>query len=258
MAINYKDKIIYRKSSELSDSKYRATVLYADTGKRKTTTALHMILNKGLYVAADNSWQVLLDPMHKDLLEKIDGGFVEYDSLSQLKYLEPEGRDTIVLDTVTRMADKYLNLVTEKGTWSRGTGYREVISTTDPELKGAASAASVDYLLLRDKFRPIIEQLILDYPCHIIFLMHAQFPTDMSKGAVNGSYIRPRLSPATWQIIAELANIVGYISGGKAKSGFEVNVDEASTVYLGKSQVAGIKKHLDLDDFVRIYKETLQ
>ena len=258
MAINYKDKISYLNKDSVAAGRYRTTVLYADTGKRKTTTALRMILNKGIYVAADNSWQVLYDPIHSELWDKIDGGFVEYDSVSQLDYLKTEGVDTIILDTFTAMADKYLDLILEKGTWARGTGYREVISTTDPELKGAASTASVDYRLLRDRFRPTLHRLINEYPCHVIFLMHAQFPTDMSKKAVNGNYIRPRLNPATWQIIAELANIVGYISGGKAKSGFEVNVDEASTVYLGKSQVAGIKKHLDLDDFVRIYKETLQ
>lgn len=252
MVVNLADHVKYLEPGILEISPWRCTVLYADTGKRKTTTAVRLIQNKGILVSADNSWVVLKKDIHKDLLDK--WMLVEYEGVSQLDNLKPEGYDHIILDTVTAMTDRYIDLLLKEGKWTSGkTGYREVLSTNHPELKDVVTPAGIDYHVLRNRFRPTITKLVREYPCHIVLLMHAHFPSAMDKDKT----IRPRMAPATFQPIAEMANIIGYITGGKGKSGFTVNMDESSPIYVGKCQLEGFSRTMDLEDFIQVYKETL-
>jgi hypothetical protein len=229
-----------------SRSKYWMTVLYAAVGKRKTTTACRLVKERGILVAADNSWSVLLKEIHEDLRNKVE--LVEYDSASQLLHIDFDRADTVILDTFDGMVDQYLDLLLQHAKWPKD-GYREQLVTNHPELMGVTNRAQVDYGMVRDKFSPIIETLVKK-PVHLVVVCHVNEPsptaTDKSR--------RPRLPNATWLEVSRPADIVGYIQG-EVKKGFTISVDEGSPFYAAKSRMDGLSGKVSLDEFVRVYHD---
>lgn len=247
MPIDYSDKIEYRSYSKMNISPFKTSVLYGDTGKRKTTTAFEMVLQRGLHVCADDSWKILEKDIHSDLRDMIE--FVVYESPSQLDYLKFDGFDTVILDPINIMVDVYLDLLYEKADW--GGSYREKLVTRDPELKGTSILHSMDYRVTRDRFRPIVERL-QSAPIHVIYVAHVNQPV---KGLTTDTTLRPVLPNATWQAIARPADIIGYITPGS--KGFTIGIDESSMSYAGKSRVQGISGKMSLDDFVQAYRKAV-
>lgn len=237
--------IEYNAVGDLELPRYWTTVLFGDTGKRKTTSACAMVKERGLLVSADDSWKVLDKPIHKDLKDRTD--LVVYDSASQLDFLNFGDYDTVILDTVSSMIERFLDLLHEEARWS-SPKYREAIITDNKELNGTTIIGRPDYHATRNKFRPIVERLCRKAPAHIIFTAHVGDPTedDLTR--------RPRIPNATWKIIKEFADIIGYIRP-KGKGGFSIGVDESAVGYVGKSRLDGVSGEMDLDSFVTRYRE---
>lgn len=242
------DGIAYHNIDDLQESSHKLIVLYGETGKRKTTTSIEMVKELGLYISADNSWQVLKKSIHNDLRKKVK--LVMYDGMSMFDYLDYTPYDTIINDTFTSIVDRYLDVLLVNSNW--GGKYRDKLVSDDPAFKGLSTTAPIDYKLTRDMFRPLIVKL-MELPMHKIFIMHVNDPIpglskDLSK--------HPRLPGATWQVVKEFANVIGYIEGDDRK-GFTVGMDESSMAYVGKSQIEGLSGKMKLEDFIKTYKELL-
>lgn len=227
-------------------SKYRYTVLYADTGKRKTTTAVRMVKDNGIILSTDSSWKVLDNPRHKDIRGKI-GKIVNLEGLSQLQHIDFSGFDTVIWDTVSRSVDRYLDLLYDEASW--GGKYREPISSRNDDLKGVQILAPMDYRVTRDIFRPAFRKLF-DLPAHIIFTSQHKEPI---KGLSADTAIRPDIPAATFKILADQADIIANIR--PESRNFIADTTINSLAYLGKSRIEGIEGKMDLDSFVAKYKE---
>lgn len=247
--MSLKDEIPYHDLETKEPSNYWTTVLYAETGKRKTTTACSMIIDKGLLISADDSWKVLKKDIHTDLRQKTT--LIEFDSAGMFDHIDYKGYDTVICDTFTSMVDRFLDLLYDEASW--GGKYRETLVTKNEFLKGTSTTAPIDYKVTRDKFRPIIHSLIR-LPAHKIFLMH---PNDPIPGLTKDPTRKPRLPGATWQILAEFADVIGFIEG-QDKKGFTVNVDESSTACIGKSRIQGISGRMPLERFIDVYSDSVR
>lgn len=246
--MSLKDSVEYLDLSTMKPSSYKVTVLYGKTGKRKTTTSLSLVKESGLLVSADNSWDVLEKSIHEDLRKKTT--LVIYEGLSQLRSLRFEDYDTVVLDTFDAMVDMYLDMLLQHAKWP--SGYREKLTSAHPELQNVTNRGQPDYAVVRDKFRPVVEQLVAA-PVHVVFNCHQNEPT---KGLNTDLTIRPRLPQATWLLISRPASIVGYLTTRNRE--FVINVDEASSAYAAKSRVDGISGVMPLDTFVKRYHERVR
>jgi hypothetical protein len=228
-------------------SPWWVTVLYGDYGYRKTTTACSLIQERGLLLSTDHSWKVLLDPIHKDLLRKVK--VVPLTGLSQLRYLDFNGYDTIIWDTISQSVDTYLDLLMDKATW--GGKYREKIQTKEPELTAlhTETLSLPDYRFTRDNFRPILNRLFNETSSHIVFTSQMTTPIP---GMGANQQKRPSIPEATFKIIGTRADIIGEIKPQGNK--FVVDVIQ-SLSHLGKSRISSIRGSMDQDAFVSAYKE---
>lgn len=248
--MNLRDEIKYRSLIEAKPFGYKTSVLYGTYGKRKTTSACALVKEHGLLVSADNSWQVLLKPIHEDLFNKIT--LVEYEGLSQLDYLKYEDYDTVIFDTFSKMVDNYLDLLLEEAKWPSGASggnRREKLQSTNKELKDIEVPAPTDYRVVRDQFRPILTRLI-KIPINVIFTSHRNNPTP---GLNKDTTLQPRIPDGVYSIIAEAADVIGYIEG--SRRGFTINVDNNSLSCSAKSRVSGIEGTMPLDDFIKKMRE---
>lgn len=229
-------------------SPYFITCLYGEFGKRKTTTACSLVQEKGLLISADNSWKVLRRERHGDLLDKVQ--IVGYDGLSQLDYIDFEDYDHIVCDTTSKMVDNYLDLLLDKASWG-GRNFRETLQSKEKELKGIEIPAPMDYRVVRDQFRPVLTRL-LEANVHKVFTFHVNDPIEgLSKDTVR----RPRVPASTWSMIAEMADVIGWLRGGR--KGFTISVAENSLAYIGKSRLDGIEGEMSTDAFIKAYNDNL-
>lgn len=245
-----RDAVKYKSLDEAKPFGYKTTILYGVYGKRKTTTACSLVKEKGLLVSSDNSWQVLLKPIHSDLYNKIT--LVEYEGLSQLDYLDYDSYDTVIFDTFSKMVDNYLDLLLESAKWPSGASggnRRDKLQSTVKELKDIEVPAPTDYRVVRDQFRPIVTRLI-KAPINVIFTSHRNNPIP---GLSKDTTLQPRISDGVYSIIAEAADVIGYIEGGRR--GFTINVDNNSTSCHAKSRVEGIEGTMPLDDFITKMRE---
>lgn len=241
---NLTDKAM--QSPELSP--YNIICLYGEFGKRKTTTACSLIQSNGLLISSDNSWKVLNRTQHKDLLDKTT--IVRYDGLSQLEHIEYEGFDTIIFDTFGKMVDNYLDILLDNADW--GGRYREKLSSKEKSLSGLSVPAPIDYRVTRDQFRPHLNR-IMNLPAHKIFTFHVNDPIE---GLSADTTRKPRIPASTWSMIAELADIIGWLRGGR--KGFTVSVDENSLAYVGKSRIDGIEGEMKQEDFINVYANSIR
>ncbi len=225
----------------------RVTVLYADHGKRKTTTAASMVNERGLMISSDDSWKVLLNNRHKELYKKLK--IIPYDGVSQLEYVDFNGFDTIIWDTASQSIDEYLDLLYDQGSW--GGKYREKISGNHKDLKNVSVLAPMDYRVLRDVFRPVLNRLFESTNAHIIFTSQMKEPIP---GLSKDSAVRPDIPAATFKIIGTRADVIGYIQPA-ARGKFTIDVTENSVISLGKSRIEGLQGKMDLDDFVSNYRK---
>lgn len=222
--------------------------LYGEYGKRKTTTACSLVRERGLLISADNSWKVLKRERHATLLDKVT--VVGYDGLSQLDYIDYEDYDTIILDTFSKMIDNYLDMLLDKAKWDRN--FRETLVSKEKELKGIEVPGVQDYRVVRDQFRPALNRL-MDADVHKVFTFHVNDPIEgLSKDTVR----RPRVPASTWAMIAELADVIGWLRGGR--KGFTISVDENSLAYIGKARLDGVEGEMTIDKFIEAYHNNLR
>jgi AAA domain len=220
------------------------TVLYGDFGSRKTTTACSMVNERGLLVSSDESWKVLLNPRHADLLPKLK--IIGYDTLAKMQFIDFEGYDTIIWDTISQSVDEYLDLLYDKATW--GGSLRSKITSDHKDLKGTETLGFVDYRVTRDKFRPVINKLFRETNSHIIFTSQMTEPIPN----VGNQQKRPSIPSATFKIIGTRADLIANIRSTGIK--FVADVTQGLT-QLGKSRIESINGQMDLATFVTKYKE---
>lgn len=228
-------------------SPYYVSVLYGDYGNRKTVTACSMVLERGLLLSSDDSWKVLLNKRHEDIYDKITVKTLE--GISQLKYIDLEGYDTIIWDTLSHSVDTYLDLLYDEASW--GGKFREKISSDHKDLKGLSALASVDYRVTRDSFRPVINRLFRETKSHIIFTSQIVEPL---AGLSKDEQKRPAIPTATFKIVGTRADVIARVSVDGSK-GIASVVNGKSQ--LGKSRFETIQGQMDLDKFVTAYKETV-
>lgn len=233
-------------NKDATTSAYRVTVLYGDYGKRKTTTACSLVNERGLLLSSDDSWKVLLNDRHKELYSKLK--VVKLTGLSQLKYIEFEGYDTIIWDTFSKSVDDYLDLLYDEASW--GGNLRMPLISKNPDLKGISALGAADYRVTRDSFRPTLNRLLNTVQSHVIFTSQATNPIE---GLSKNMTTRPQVPEQTFKVVGTRADIIANIRPGS--KGFVVDVTENSLAYMGKSRIEGIQGQMDLDKFVTTYKE---
>ncbi len=242
-----RDEYVQEANRDATSSRYRVSVLYGDHGKRKTTTAASMVNEKGLLISSDDSWKVLLNDRHKTLYDKLK--IIPYDGISQLEFVDFDGYDTIIWDTVSQSIDEYIDLLYDQGSW--GGKYREKISSKHKDLQNVSVLAPMDYRVLRDVFRPVLNRLFEKTKAHIIFTSQYKEPIP---GLSKDSAVRPDIPAATFKIIGTRADIIGYLQPA-ARGKFTIDVTENSVVSLGKSRIEGLEGKMDLDSFVNNYRK---
>jgi len=234
-------------NKDATDSPYRVSVLYGDYGKRKTTTACSMVDKRGLLLSSDDSWKVLLNKRHEELFHKMH--VVKLDGIKQLEYIDMDGYDTIVWDTLSQSVDTFLDLLYDKSDW--GGSYREKLKTTSDELKGLEILAPVDYRVTRDYLRPAFNRLFHDTRAHIVFTSQMTEPIPgLSKDLAK----RPSIPASTFKVVGTRADIIAHIKPGNRNT-FVADMTEGSVSSLGKSRIEGLQGSMDLDAFVAKYKE---
>lgn len=249
-----KEELVKEANADPTVDPHRVSVLYGDHGKRKTCTAVAMVNERGLLLSSDDSWKVLLNDRHKDLLTKVD--IKSLTGISQLDYIGMTGYDTIIWDTVSQSVDGFLDILYDNGEWIGRDGkpaFREHIKSTDPELKGLSILAPTDYRVTRDKLRPYLNRLFRETDANIIFTSQVAEPSPMNKDSKAQMY-RPSIPAATFKVIGTRADIIGYITPGNGGR-FDINMTENSLTMLGKSRIEGLQGRMNLDDFVTKYKE---
>ena len=229
------------------DSPYYVSVLYGDFGNRKTTTACSMVNKKGLLLSSDASWKVLLNSRHRELYDKVD--IKTLTGLSQLAYIDFEGYDTIIWDTMSQSVDEYLDLLKDHAKW--GGNLREKIQTKHPDLKELENLGFADYRVTRDTFRPVLNRLFRETKAHIIFTSHMTTPIP---GMGANQQKRPSIPDATFKIIGTRADLIANtrIMGSKAVA----DVTQTLT-QLGKSRLESIQGSMGLESFANTYKEII-
>lgn len=247
MTIPSKEDLVKEANRDATTSPYYVSVLYGDYGSRKTTTACTMVDKKGILLSSDDSWKVLRNPRHSDIFDKID--VRPLDGLSQLKYINFEGYDTIIWDTISQSVDVYLDLLYDEADW--GGEFRKKINTKHKELKGLETLAPVDYRVTRDALRPIFNKLFRETQAHIIFTSQM---TEPMPGLSQNQQKRPSVPQATFKIIGTRADIIANTRG----EGSSFVIDSSQTLtQLGKSRIEGIQGKMNLESFVKKYKETV-
>lgn len=235
-----RDAVHYITPDEAKANAFKTILLYGEYGKRKTSTAVELVKEKGLLVSSDGSWRVLIDK-HPELLKKVD--IVEYEAKSQLQYLKYENYDTVIFDTISKMADNYMDTILENGKWTSNKISRDVLQSKDPDLNNVAVSAFADYQVLRNKWRPVFTYLF-SLPMNKIFTSHENAPI---QGLTADTTIRPRMPQATYTILAEEADVIARMQGGR--NGITVNVDEGSPIAVAKSRVPGLKGNKEAYEF---------
>lgn len=223
------------------------SVLYGDFGSRKTTTACSMVGERGLFLCSDDSWKVLLNDRHRELRERVK--IVPLGGISQLDYVDFDGFDTIIWDTVSQSVDSFLDLLYDEASW--GGKYREKLITKNEDLKklNIEALAPADYRVTRDTLRPVFDRLFKKTNAHLIFTSQMVKPIP---GLSANQQARPSIPDATFKILGSRADIIGQtmVVGNKA----QIDVTQGTT-QLGKSRLETVQGRLDLDVFVNRYKE---
>lgn len=245
MTTQSKEELIREANKDATTSAYRVSVLYGDFGKRKTITACRMVKEKGLLLSTDGSWKVLLNDRHKELKAKIH--VIKLEGLSQLEYINFDGYDTVIWDTISKSVDTTLDLLYDEASWAGK--YRDAITTTNKELKGIEILAPMDYRVTRDLYRPVLTPLF-NLNSHLIFTSQVKEPI---KGLSADMTKRPDIPNATFKVIAEAADLIVNIR--PENRGFVADLTENSISFLAKSRIEGLQGKMNLDDFVNKYRE---
>lgn len=237
---------ILANSSAPTPSPYYVTVLYGDTGTRKTTTAVSLVKEKGLLLSSDDSWKVLLNDRHRELYEKVK--IIQLEGLSQLRYIDFEGYDTIIWDTLSQSVDTFLDLLYDEASWSGN--IREKLTTSNKELKGLETLGLADYRLTRDKLRPIFNKLFRETKAHLVITSQMKRPIPM--GQNSSQQVTPAIPGATFKIVDTRADVIAQTKMNGSKS--EIDVTHGVT-QLGKSRIESIQGKMSQDAFIKAYKE---
>lgn len=247
-----KEELTVEANKDPTTSPYRVSVLYGDHGKRKTCTAVSMVNERGLLLSSDDSWKVLINERHSAIASKV--AIKSLTGISQLDYIDMTGYDTIIWDTVSQSVDLFLDLLYDDGTWTGKDGrpaYREQIKSNNKELQGLEILAPADYRVTRDKLRPAFNRLFHETNAHIIFTSQV---TEPLPGLSKDQRARPSIPAATFKVIGTRSDIIGYITPGNGDR-FNIDMSEKSLTVLGKSRIEGLQGKMELDNFVKVYKE---
>lgn len=239
------DELILEANKIPELSPWYVSVLYGDYGTSKTTTACSMVNERGLLLSSDDSWKVLLNPKHKEIRDRVV--IKQLEGLSQLKYLDFIGYDTIIWDTLSQSVDIFLDLVYDEADW--GGKFREKLISKNAELKNLETLAPVDYRVTRDALRPVFNRLFRETEAHIIFTSQM---TEPLPGLSSNQQKRPSIPQATFKVVGTRADLIL----NTRREGTKFIVDSTQTLtQLGKSRIESIQGKMDQDAFVTKYKE---
>ncbi len=233
-------------------SAFRVSVLYGEYGRRKTSTACSMVHERGLLLSSDDSWKVLLNDRHRDAYSRITKT-IQLQGLAQLDYIDLDGYDTIIWDTMSRSVRDYITVIHNAVNW--GGKFRESPVITKSKLGPfdkpivSDNLAPVDYLACRDGFEPVLNRLF-DTKAHIIFTSQMTEPV---QGLSKDQRYRPMIPSATFQLIAERADLIAQL--GPYNKNFVADMSTNDSTMLGKSRIEGLEGRMPLDTFVSKYKE---
>lgn len=243
-----KEEIIRQANRDATPDPKFVSVLYGDMGSRKTITACSMVNERGLLLSSDDSWKSLLNERHRELYSKIK--VIPLEGFSQFEYIDFDGFDTVIWDTLSQSVDSFLDLLYDEAKWS-GTNIRQQITTTNAELKKMQleTLAPMDYRVTRDGLRPILNRLFRNTDAHLIFTSQVREPLpNLSKE----TKFRPDIPAATFKPVGTRADIIGYtkVNGSKATVDVTSNLTQ-----LGKTRIESIQGNMDQGAFIAAYKE---
>jgi len=225
------------------EEKYWKGVLYADFGKRKTTTALRCMQSRALLQHTDRGWNVIHN--HPDEFKVPDNVLpIDYEGLAQTRALveaiienqEPfDNIDLFVVDTISQEQENYIDFLNDKFTiFGREKAIpRPEELKKDRTLKELEVTGLPDYHLVRNKMRPVIE-LLVRAPFNVMFLAHVRYPNfaEQAKGKLEK---RPNITEAVWNVIARDATFIGFMDHS-TREGYTIDFKPSKTVS-AKSQI---------------------
>jgi len=242
--------------------KYWKGVLYADFGKRKTTTALRCMNERALLQHTDRGWNVIFN--HPDEFKVPENVMpIDYEGLAQTRALveaivenqEPFNNiDLFVVDTISQEQENYIDFLNDKFTiFGREKAIpRPEELKKDRTLKELEVTGLPDYHLVRNKMRPVIE-LLVRAPFNVMFLAHVRYPNfaEQAKGKIEK---RPNITEAVWNVIARDATFIGFMEHS-TREGFTIDFKPSKTVS-AKSQIKSLTdQKIKADDLPKMLAE---
>lgn len=223
-------------------------ILYADFGKRKTTTAIRCARTRACLLHADRGWHVYKN--HDDTRDKCLP--VRYDGLSQIPSLVDaivdqrgkfEGCDLLILDTGSQMQELYIDFLLQNANY--GGKYRDqLVAKQGKKFQAIDVPAPVDYHVVRNAFRPIVEALV-KAPLDVLVLTHVREPGPMDKSMLR----RPNLTESTFKVFARDATFIGYMND---KGGNHEITFKSSPTLCAKSQIPTLKDTIKTEELPEI------
>lgn len=215
--------------------------LYADFGKRKTTTALRCFRKRAILLHADRGWNAILN--HPDEFRLRDNVIpIEYEALSQVKAIveavvsnqEPfNDVDLIVFDTVSQAQENFIDFLVDNFDIF---GRESAQPKAGVKEKAMQITGLPDYHLVRNKMRPVID-LLTKAPVDVIFTAHVKVPNAMEiqKGKLEK---RPNVTEAVFNVLARNCTFIGYMDNSQ-KDGYTIDFEPKKTL-VAKSQIAAL------------------
>jgi hypothetical protein len=210
--------------------------LYGEFGTWKTVTACGLVKNRGLLLTADTGWVSLKN--HPEILAHTE--VVKYKGLSQISQIA-EGLsqefDLIVVDTVSQIADEYIDFLMDNVKWSGN--YREkFIPNRGTHLLPEEIPSLPDYHILRNKLRVPIKKLI-KCPANVVFLAHIREPSFMEQG--KGKLVRrPSMTQKVYDLLARECDFIGFMDkeAKKAEATISFKTDPRT---IAKSRIGSLR-----------------
>lgn len=220
-------------------------LFYGDFGSGKTTTALHCIEKKGIWITTDSAWVVI--DKYPELKDKVIRfpftGFSQIRSFCEAKDegIEPwASADTLIWDTATGSIESTINYFLNTLPVFNDQRHKDVPSWTH-------------YGIVQRKLRDTVDVLSKSQ-YNVIYLGHIREPNEQDREKKRFA-IRANAPEASYNIIAREVQLVGWLykenRGDKRKIQFEGTLREQA-----KSQLSTIKEGTyDLDQIPELIKK---
>lgn len=206
-------------------------MLYGDEGIGKSTFALRLIQQRGLWLTADSTWSVALTD---EFLPKVDR--IPWTRLSQIPIIAERFKnstythDLLIPDpTSTALGDALIRFVDKK----------KLGDQRDPDLPSYGHY----YLIMKEAQR--MATILREVPCDIIYICHVE--NDKVP-------IRPNMNDKAAKAFYRECNLIGYMS---RRSGERRTVQlESTSQIVAKTQIPGIPEGTyDAEDLILRLKE---